>query len=284
VHGRKLTVGLFALAQIVPGAAAAQTVPISRTIPVTFTGVVSSSAADTLMVRQPDGSMTPYTGPLPDYPYARGDAVSISFNATLPTREFYDSVYTGQKATDGIYRITVSSPYYNGGTAPGGIGNSSVADVFGPIDPALNSGQPTNTRMTIVYDYNTDSYAIDGSGSFFSGAYSAPGYFYDAVSGAFRLCGVSGQPSCLPGAGYDPILTALSGGADGTTVNLGNVRVLSNDPSSPAGTGFFSLAFLGSWNLPQFGSAAQVPEPEMLWLFGTAIATVGLRRRRRRAV
>ncbi len=280
--GYLVVVGGAAL--VVSAVAAAQTAPISRTVPITFTGVVSSSASDTLMVRQPDGSLTPYTGPLPDYPYAKGDAVSISFNATLPTREFYDSVYTGQKAADGIYRITVSSPYYNGGTAPGGIGNSTVADLLGPIDPALNSGQPTNTRMAIVYDYNTDSYAIEGSGSFFSGAYSAPGYLYDAVSGTYRLCGVSGQPSCLPGAGYDPILTALSGGADGTSVNLGNVRVLSNDPSGPVGTGFFSLAFLGSWNLPQYGGATQVPAPGMLGLFGAAIASVGLRRSRRRTV
>ena len=48
-----VTLGLF-----VSVAAGAQTVPISRTIPVTFTGVVSSTAADTILVRQPDGSLT----------------------------------------------------------------------------------------------------------------------------------------------------------------------------------------------------------------------------------
>lgn len=261
----------------------AQTAPISRTIPVTFTGTVTGSAGNSLMVRQPDGSMTPYAGPLPDYPYAVGDAVTISFNATLPTREFYDSVYAGQKAADGIYRITVSSPYYNGGTAPGGIGNSTAADVSGPISPALNSGQPTNTRMTIVYDYNTDSYAIEGSGSFVSGAYSLPGYLYDAASGAYLLCGTSGQPGCLPSASYDPILSSLSGGADGSRVNVANVRVLSTDPASGTGTGVFSLSFLGSWSLPQAGGATPVPEPGMLLLFGAASALLPLRRRLRRA-
>jgi len=263
--------------------AAAQTAPISRTIPVTFTGTVTSSAGDTLMVRQPDGSMTPYTGPLPDYPYAAGDAVTISFNATLPTRAYYDSAYAGQKAADGIYRITVSSPYYNGGTAPGGIGNSTEAEVSGPINPALNSVQPTNTRMTIVYDYNTDSYAIEGAGSFFSGAYSLPGYLYDASSGTYLLCGTSGRPSCLPSASYDPILTGLSGGTGGTTVNVGNVRVLSTDPASGTGTGIFNLSFLGSWNLPQFGGATQVPEPGMLLLFAAASALLPLRRKLRRS-
>lgn len=263
---------------------AAQVAPISRTIPVTYTGTVTSSASDTLMVRQPDGTIAPYTGPLPDYPYATGDAVTISFNATLPTREFYDSVYAGQKAADGIYRITVTSPYYNGGTAPGGIGNSTAADVSGAINPAPNFGQPTNTRMTIVYDYNTDSYAIEGSGGFFSSAYSAPGYLYDAASGQYLLCGTSGAPSCLPGAGYDPVLTSLSGSADGSTVNVGNVRVWSTDTASGTGTGFFNLSFLGSWNLPGFGGggATQVPEPGMIGLFAAALAMLPLRRRMRR--
>lgn len=264
--------------------ASAQTSPISRTIPVTFTGVVSSTPGETLVVRQPDGSMAPYTGPLPDYPYAKGDTVSISFNATMPTRAFYDSVYTGQKSADGIYRITVSSPYYNGGTAPGGIGNSTVAEVSGAIDPALNAGQPTNTRMTIVYDYNTDSYAIEGSGSFFSSAYALPGYLYDAAGGAYILCGGAGLPSCLPSPGFDPVLTGLSGSADGTGLNVANVRVLSTDPASGVGTGIFNLSFLGSWNLPQYGGATSVPEPGMLLLFGAASAMLTMRRRNRRTV
>lgn len=263
-----------------PAVAAAQTAPISRTIPVTFSGVVSSTAADTLLVRQPDGSLATFAGTLPDLPYLKGDPVTISFNATLPTRAFYDSgLYQGQIATDGIYRITVANPFYTGGGI-GGIGDSTIADVSGPINPAPNSGQPTNSRMTIVYDYNTDSYSIEGSGNFFSGAYAGPGYIYDAATQSYVAC--AGGPSCATNSS-DPVLSSLRGSADGTQIASGNFLVQSTDPTSGTGTGIFSWLFSGSWNLPQFGGGGvtQVPEPGMMGLFGSGFVALLLRRRKR---
>lgn len=265
-----------------PFAASAQTAPLSRTVQVTFTGVVSSTAADTMLVRQPDGSYTSFAGALPDLPYLKGDPVSISFNATLPTRAFYDSgAYHGQVAADGIYRISVANPYYTGGSA-GGIGDSTIADVSGPINPVPNSGQPTNTRMTIVYDYNTDSYSIEGGGNFASGAYAGPGYIYDAATGSYTAC--AGGNACNTSASQDPILSGLGAGAgnSATTIQSGNFLVRSTDLSSGTGTGIFSWLFTGSWNLPQFGGATPVPEPGMLLLFGGASAAIAARRRRRR--
>ncbi|WP_144039816.1 PEP-CTERM sorting domain-containing protein [Novosphingobium sp. TH158] len=262
--------------------AVAQTAPISRTIDLTYTGVVSSTAADTILVRQPDGTLATYKGPLPDYPYKAGDPVTISFKATVPTQAYYDSAaYQGQKAADGIYRITVSSPYYNGGTAPGGVGNSSIADATGPIDPALNLGQPTNTRMTIVYDYNKDAYYIDGSGDFNSGAYGGVmGLIYNALTAAYEVCNT--ETTCRTSASSDPVLFRLSQNDDGT-MTTGNVRIMSTDPASGTGTGVFSLLFSGSWNLPSFnGGAVQVPEPGMLGMFGLASMALVWRRRRAR--
>lgn len=265
-------------AAVVSYPAWAQTAPIERTIPVTYTGVVSAIAADTILVRQPDGSLVRYTGPLPDLGYTKGDPVTISFNATLPTRAFYDSgVYRGQIAADGIYRISVSNPYYGGSTA-NGIGNSSVADVSGPINPELNFGQPTNTRMTIVYDYNTDSYSIEGNGGFLSSAYAGPGYIYDAATGSYLACG--GSVSCRTSQTQDPVLFSLA--SSGHSITSSNVRIHSTDPNSGTGTGFFSWLFSGSWNLPQFGGATPVPEPGMMVLFGGATATLAWRRRRRK--
>jgi hypothetical protein len=260
----------------------AQSAPISRTIPVTFSGVVSSTAADTILVRQPDGSFSTFTGPLPTLAYAKGDPVTISFNATVPTRAFYDSgTYRGQIAADGIYRISLVSPFYSGGGGPGGIGNTTAADVSGPINPASNFGQPTNTRMTIVYDYNTDSYSIEGGGNFASGAYAGPGYLYDAATDSYVAC--SGGFACAgAGTNPDPVLSTLRGGADGATVSTGNFTISSTNPSSGLGTGVFNWLFSGSWNLPQFSGVTQVPEPGMLLLFGGASAFV-VRRRRKRA-
>jgi polyisoprenoid-binding protein YceI len=95
MFGRFVFAAALALAAI-PGAASAQTAPISKTISLTYTGTVTNAAADTIMVRQPDGTMAHYTGPLPNLPYANGDQVTISFNATVPTKAFYDSgLYTG---------------------------------------------------------------------------------------------------------------------------------------------------------------------------------------------
>jgi PEP-CTERM motif len=264
-----------------PLAAQAQTAPISRTIDVTFTGVVSSTASDTILVRQPNGTLATYAGALPDYPYKAGDAVSISFKATVPTQAFYDSgVYQGQVAADGIYRIGVSSPYYNGGISPGGIGNSTIADASGPINPADNSGQPTNTRMTLVYDKNNDTYYIDGAGDFSSGANGGVmGLIYNAVSAAYEVCNTA--TTCRTNAGSDPVLFGLSQQADGT-MTTGNIRIMSTDPTSGTGTGMFSLLFSGAWNLPSFGGAVQVPEPGMLGLFGLASAALVWRRRPRR--
>lgn len=277
--------GVIAFGTLLPGQASAQAEQISRIVPVTFTGVVSSTAADTLLVRQPDGSYASFQGNLPPLPYAQGDPVTISFNATLPTRAFYDSgTYKGQIAADGIYRITLSDPFY-GGTTAGGIGGSTAADVTGPIDPALNGGQPTNTRMTIVYDYNADSYSIEGGGNFFSGAYASPGYVYDASAKAYIACGAGTGVPCNANPGSDPVLSTFAAGAgnDPSSIRSGNFAVSSTDPGNASGTGFFSWLFQGSWNLPQFGGGAtQVPEPGMIALFGAANALLMLRRRRRR--
>lgn len=264
----------------------AQTAPISRTIPVTFTGVVSSTAEDTLLIRQPDGSFATYQGPLPDLGYTKGDPVTVSFNATLPTKAFYDSgVYRGQIAADGIYRIQLATAAYGGGGSTG-IGAATIPDVSGPIAPADNSGQPTNVRMTILYDYNADSYSIEGSGGFTAGAYSSPGYIYDAASGSYLAC--SNAFSCRTSASMDPILTGLNGSTDGTQIATGNIRVATSNLTSGTGTGFFSWLFSGSWNLPQYRSGpVDVPEPGMTILFGLGWGVLVGRRiaaRKRRAV
>lgn len=270
-----IIVGLLAA---VPLHVQAQTAAISRTIDLTFTGVVSSTASDTILVRQPDGNLVTYTGALPDYPYKAGDAVTISFKATVPTKAYYDSpAYQGQVAADGIYRIGVSSPAYNGGAV---IGSSTVADASGPINPVMNFGQPTNTRMTLVYDSNKDSYFIDGNGDFNSGAYGGVmGLIYDAVSQAYQVCNT--ETTCRTTASSDPVMFRLSQNPDGT-ISTGNIRINSTDPASGTGTGVFSLLFSGSWNLPSFGGVTQVPEPGMLGMFG--MASLALVWRRRRAV
>lgn len=263
---------------LVPLAAQAQTAPISRTITLTYTGTVTNAAADTIKVRQPDGSYVPYTGPLPDLPYANGDAVSISFNATMPTKAFYDSgVYQGQVAADGIYRIRVST-YPTGGTSQ--LGYAGPSDVSGPISYSPNYGEPPFTSMALVYDYNTDSYSIDGGGNYLATAMWGPGYVFDAA-GNLVACQFQ---TCAPPQ-YDYNSFALRGGADGSTITATNIGIY-NPVNGDSRAGLWNLGFTGSWNLPKFGSSGpiSVPEPSMLILFGGGAAFAMARRRRRAAL
>jgi hypothetical protein len=266
---------------------AAQTAPISRVVPIAFAGVVADDVTNTIKIRQPDGTYANFTGPVPDYPYKKGDAVTISFNATLPTKAFYDpasGAYKGQIAADGIYRIGLSSPAYNGGGGPGGVGNLTVPDVSGSINPAPNFGQPTNARMTIVYDSNADSYSIDfAPNTFIAGQYTGPGFTYDATSSSLSNCYGS---ACGPEPENNQNF-GLNGNA--TSVSTSNIGIFGTaagtGPGSGSGAGLFSLLFNGSWNLPTWksgsGGSTEVPEPGMAVLFGSSALALLMRRRKR---
>lgn len=258
----------------------AQTAPQSRTIPVTFSGTVTNDVSQTIRIRQADGSYAAFTGAVPDYPYGAGDAVTISFNAVVPTRAAYEAGGALQNAAsaDGIYRITVSNPFYSGGSRPLGIGNSTVADPSGPINPVDTFGQPTNTRMTLVYDAIADSYSIDfTNGQFASGSYAGPSYLYDSVTQTLTPCSGS---ACGNGG------LSISGNATQlTTSNIGITGTApGNGPQSGAGTGLFSLIFSGSWNLPSFnpGGPIDVPEPGSVLFFGAGAFAIMRRRRQAR--
>lgn len=255
----------------------AQSAPQSRTIPVTFSGTVTNDVTQSIRIRQSDGSYTPFTGSVPDYPYRTGDAVTISFNAVVPTRAAYEAggALANAASDDGIYRISVRNPFYSGGGLLG-IGNSTVANPSGPIDPVDTFGQPTNTRMTLVYDSIADSYSIDfTNGRFGSGNYQGPSYLYDATTQTLTPCT---GPAC----GNNDF--SIGGNANQlSTSNIGITGTAAgNGPQSGPGTGFFSLLFSGSWNLPSYNPGAgpiDVPEPGTMLLFGGGAAFLVRRRR-----
>ncbi len=253
---------------------------LSRTVPITFAGTVTTSAADTIRIIQPDGTAVPFTGPVPAYPYDQGQAVSITFNAVLPTREYFASPeYTGQVAADGIYKIALST------TTP----SLSVGAMSQPLggfgDPVNDFTRTAAANMTIVYDANSDTYSLEGSGDLRAGSYAGPGFRYDGTSGQLIACGSS--DACT---GRTPGSFVLPGGADysfglvgnsaGTQVSTNQIPIL--DRFDNALAGYFGVSMTGSWNLPQFGGGAvQVPEPGMPALFGGAVLLLAVRRRRR---
>jgi len=103
-----------------PQTARAQSQPVGvQPTTITFNGVVSSNVAQTIQVRDPvTNQLVPYTGPVPVFSQPVGQPVTISFNASLPTKFFFDSynaalVAAGQKAlgadTNGIIPVTAVS-------------------------------------------------------------------------------------------------------------------------------------------------------------------------------
>jgi PEP-CTERM motif len=260
-----------------PTVAYAQTAPTSQNISLTFSGIVTNTASNTIRIQQPDGTYVPYTGPVPEFPYQQDEAVSISFNATVPTKAFYDTVYQGQLAADGIYRIRVTTS--GSGSGLGTIGGASAADVSGSIGYSPNYGEPAYTAMTVVYDYNKDSYYVEGNGSFIAGALFGPGYVFDGATGNLVSCQGT---TCAPSQ-YDYNSFYLRD--EGSALAARNVGIY--DPVSGWNrAGLWDLVFSGTWNLPQFGGSSggvtDVPEPASMLLFGGGAAAVVLRRRRRR--
>lgn len=265
---------------------AAQTGPQQRTISVQFTGVVTNEISDTIKVRQPDGSFSTFTGPVPDYPYKKGDSVTIGYNTVVPTKAYYDEAYRGQIAADGIYRIQVSGPNNAGGGTPFGLAQNF--DVSGPIKPVANSGQPLGfSGMTIVYDSIKDNYSLElPRGTWNAALFDAPGYNYDPATG--RL--TSSKTSCLDGTGGSCERTGDGGFAltgDQRSVSANNIPIYNIAgalPENAGRTGLFSLLFAGSWNLPFFGSGGgdpvDVPEPASVLFFGAGAGLLGWRRRR----
>jgi PEP-CTERM motif len=292
-----IALALTVTAVNLPAPAMAQTPPpISRTIPLTFTGVVTNDVTHSIMIRQPNGASVPFTGPVPDYPYKVGDPVTISFNATVPTQAYYapGGPYRGQLAADGLYRINVGGQSVPGSgftPAAGGVGAISNPDVSGPISPNANN-RPTSVRMTIVYDANADSYSLEfPNGSWSVYDVTGPSYSYDPATGALA----GGAIACPGGTGSgcnenNPGGFVLTG--DGTSASA---RVPIFTPANPTPNSFiaglFDLIFSGSWNLPTFGGSGgtssgssgggtQIPEPSMMFLFGGgALALLGRRRK-----
>jgi len=152
-----------------PTAAQAQTAAMTRVVALTFTGTVTSDPSTTIEIRQADGSYTPYTGPLPtNTAYLAGDTVTITMNATVPTKAYFDSLVAagGTLPADGIYHVKLLSTVNGPSSNTGQIGYITPASISGGLSSQGYYGEPNYTTLSVVYDANTDSFSLDGSGSF----------------------------------------------------------------------------------------------------------------------
>ena len=267
------------LAMAVAPAAAQSAVPEGYTeIPVEFSGTVTSSITEAVMIRNPDGSFSPYSGPVPDYPFDVGDPITIGFTAIVPTGE---SIAAGivPESADGIYSFQIGPRPEQLADFPG---TASYTDLQGNGGIAGTGGFSTDGGLNIIYDANTDSYLIDPSEVFRTGDSFGIGFFdvpvlaYDAADGSLSVAQYLDF--------FDNSTLAWSGTGDTTgrllapVLNFNGVDYLgtSNSPTGPQ-----DIVFSGSWNLPLFGSSSgptPVPAPPMMVLFGLAALAV-LRRK-----
>lgn len=270
------------------GAASAQVLPIGPTanqLKVTFTGTVTNNVTDSITIRQPDGTSIPYTGPVPDYPYQKGDQVAISFVTTVPNKAYYESAqYTGQVAADGIYRINVTSPA--SGT-PGSAGFTPTLDVSGPAGVEGTGGPMWLRGLTIVYDANKDSYSLDmGSTGWQALPITMPSYTYDPVSGA-----LVSRPNACFSVQCEESGILIRGTADSVSIGDGFGRGIAiGSATEPTTIGWMSaLNLSGLFNFAMWnggstgGGSTDVPAPGMMILFGAGAMALLQRRRRQRA-
>jgi hypothetical protein len=282
-----------------PQTARAQSQPVDvQPTTITFNGVVSSNVAQTIQVRDPvTNQLVPYTGPVPVFSQPVGQPVTISFNANLPTKFFFDSynaalVASGQKAlgadTNGIVPVTAVSNLTTG--APTGAKATSVTYSNGLLAVGSNA-DPSNPifafeRLSLIYDLKTDTYSIDpstnhlnGAGAFENSGVAGAGFTFDLASGTLVACTTNCAKIAGAGPGIGPSFDLVSGGDPGSITARG--AQIFDTLGHIWGT--FTMAFSGTWSLPVYDAGAtQVPEPGMLGLFGAGVLVLPLRRWRAR--
>lgn len=243
-----------------PLAAQAQTAPAQ----IQFVGTITGSAADTLMVRQADGTLKPWAGPLPDFPYVKGDQISVSFSAQPGN---------AVQSADGLYRYTIIGSSQTGGTIGSNYALASQVDVSGPI--AADALYQASNGLTLVFDANTNTYSIEmPTGGYSIGDFGVPTMSYNQADGSFSTIsgGGSGCEDYLNGAtGCYRMTGNMTDGA------FNNIKVV--DSTDGSNRGLFSILFSGDWfvNGVKQGGSTQVPEPGQLSLFALAVALLAWR-------
>ena len=283
----KLVQTLIALSlAVLPASLAANVIPPSedyRVVRVEFNGTVTSSITDNIVVRGSDGSVVPYTGPIPDYPFNTGDAIIIGFDTIVPTGQAIADGIVPQSA-DGIYSFQIGPRPEQLDQFPG---TGSFGNFYGNGGIADTGTYGTDGNLNIVYDANADSYSLgllrDGTSGattdlFGIGFFDFPFLAYDIATDRLFTANIvdlfpSNSGTALTG------LSATEGRIPTTIFNFNGSEFLGGTPVGALQDG--NIRFTGSWNLPIFGqNPTPVPAPGMMVLFGLGLGLIAARRRK----
>lgn len=273
---------------LLPAAAAANVIAPSddyRIVRVEFSGTVTSSITDDIVIRSSDGSVRPYTGPIPDYPFDTGDPITIGFDAIVPTGEAIQAGLVPPSA-DGIYTFQIGPRPEDLDRFPG---TASFGNFSGNGGIADTGNYGTDGNLSIVYDANTDSYLINplpegsfglGNDTFGIGFFDFPYLAYDTSNDTLFTASLLDLFPTNAGAAWSG-LGEDSGRIPTTIYNFNGSEFLGARPVGAFADG--NVRFSGSWNLPVFGrTSTPVPAPGIAVIFGLVCGALMLRRRRRR--
>ena len=249
----------------------------NRPFTFTFDGVVTGTPRDGAIQFDPNSSDAhPWTNPaLPAYPVGNGDALQIVFKGFLPAFETLPN-----QPADGIYRAAVRGVQTFGDVTVASI-NSIIVGMIGgshnSVDaPLFLSG------FDIIFNKNTNEYSIDvgpndgfNMSSFNISSFALPEYELSADGKTVTTNGNTFDGNNESGSfavGTDNSIT-FSGSSIGQAGQPGGFQV------GRQGT----LGVSGKFSLPTYQAPADVPEPDMLILFGMGAAGLAWGRRQRTA-
>lgn len=275
----------FSLAAM-PATLSATVLPPSddyRVVRVEYEGTVTRSVTDDIVIRNPDGTTQPYTGPIPDYPFETGDTLQIGFDVIVPTGEAIANGIVPESA-DGIYSFQIGPRPEQLDIFPG---TASFGNFAGNGGIADTGNYGTDGNLNIIYDANTDSYSLGmlpegafgpGNNTFGIGFFDFPFLAYDVPADTLFTANLlelfpSNTGVALSGLSYTDIRIPT------TIFNFDGNDYLGARPVGNLTSG--DLRVTGSWNLPIFGqNPTPVPAPGMMVLFGLGLGVIAARRRK----
>ena len=247
-----------------------------QVVPVEFSGTITSSISDRIVLNRPDGSIFEYDGVRPDFPFDTGDTITIGFDAIVPTgAAIADGIVP--PSADGIYRFQIGAASGFGAALPDA--DTSIASFrnFQGTGIADAGTYISNGQLGIVYDANTGNYSIDipTDAAFSLGSFDAAVLRYDVDSDVLTSVLFSDLfPSNIGGlswTGSGPNSGPNNGQIGSSIFTFENGQFI----GGPSG----AIRFSGGWNLPIFGQTpTPIPAPGMLIIFGLAFVAIFRRR------
>ena len=277
---------LLAAAAMMPMAAEAQSNIATQSETLTFTGTVDPNIANSIQIRQADGSYSTYMGTFPgNFPYQPNQPVTISMQANVPTLAGLQTL-DGVRA-DGLYPFEI---YQGATTVPGGKLTSAPV-ISGGLQfsqtQAAGINESVSTAINMVYNANTGQYSLAGGGgqpAISLGGLVGAAFTYDPATATVSTCtGAAALNNCAPNPLVNDGSYALTSGANANGNTISSLPSWIYDSLANI-VGKFTLQFDGSWNVSPGGPVTNVPEPGMFGLFAMAAGALAWRRRRGRAI